>query len=64
MELNKMGYKRAGKTVTNALRPLLTFCAALMFTQSSALHLEHVHYTADTDVLKVTWFQEMMSQVP
>ena len=46
-----MGYKRAGKTVTNALRPLLTFRAALMFTQSSALHLEQVHYPTDRDVL-------------
>jgi hypothetical protein len=31
---------------------------------SSALLLEKLQYLADGDVSKVTWFQEMMAQVP
>ena len=51
--------------MTLALRPFLVFCADRLFTHSAAPHCEKkVQYLADRDVLEVTRFQEMLTQVP
>jgi hypothetical protein len=54
----------AGTTVTLAPQLFPIFCATRLLKHSAALHFEQSAVSADGDVGKITWFREMMAQVP
>jgi len=57
-------YIRVGTSVALAPRLFPIFCATSCFRIQKLCTLNEIHYSADKDVGIVTWFQEMMGQVP
>jgi hypothetical protein len=57
-------YIRVGKTVTVSPRPFLIFFTTLCLNVQQPHTLNKVQHVADEDIRKVTWFREMMTQVP
>jgi hypothetical protein len=57
-------YIKVGTAVTHDPRPFQIFCATLCLSIQQPHTLNKVQYLAEGDVNKVTWFHEMMAQVP